>query len=83
MSYTDSYLSININTDFMPNFKFVILCVEVDGNVKPYTEVSKNKKVHYPQVWYDKKDEHNPYWLAEQWQPVVYTDESHKTSEKM
>ncbi len=83
MSYTDSYLSINIGTDFMQNFKFVILCVEVDGNVKPYTEVSKNKKIHYPQVWYDKNDEHNPYWLAEQWQPVVYTDESHKTSEKM
>lgn len=82
MSYTDRFLSINVDTDFMPNFKFVILCVEVDGNVKPYTDVTKNKKVHYPQVWYDKKDKHNPYWLAEQWQPDVYTDKKHKTTQK-
>ena len=83
MSYTDKYLSINIDTDFMKNFKFVILCVEVDGDIKPYTDVTKNKKVHYPQVWYDKNDKHNPYWLAEQWQPDVYTDKKHKTTEKM
>ena len=83
MSYTDKYLSINIDTDFMKNFKFVILCVEVDGDIKPYTDVTKNKKVHYPQAWYDKNDKHNPYWLAEQWQPDVYTDKKHKTTEKM
>ncbi|WP_294837091.1 hypothetical protein [uncultured Eubacterium sp.] len=83
MSYTDNYLSINVDTDFMKDFKFVILCVEVDGKVKPYTDAVKNKKIHYPQVWYDKHDKHNPYWLSSQWQPEVYTDKKHKTTEKM
>lgn len=83
MSYTDKYLSINVDTDFMESFKFVILCVEVDGKVTPYTDAVKNKKVHYPQVWYDVHKKHNPYWLSSKWQPEVYTDKKHKTTDKM
>lgn len=83
MSYNDKYLSINIDTDFMKGFKFVILCVEADGDIKPYTDVSKNKKIHYPQVWYDKNKKHNPYWLSGKWQPEVYTDKKHKNTDKM
>ena len=30
MSYTDRYLSISADSDFMQDFRFVILCVEVD-----------------------------------------------------
>lgn len=80
MSYTDRYLSISADSDFMQDFRFVILCVEVDKIVTPYKEVTENEKVHYPQVWYDENNEHNPYWLAGQWRPVIYTDKAHKVS---
>ena len=80
MSYTDRYLSISADSDFMQDFRFVILCVEVDKIVTPYKEVTENEKVHYPQIWYDENNEHNPYWLAGQWRPVIYTDKAHKVS---
>lgn len=80
MSYTDRYLSISADSDFMQDFRFVILCVEVDKIVTPYKEVTENEKVHYPQIWYDENNEHNPYWLASQWRPVIYTDKAHKVS---
>lgn len=80
MSYTDRYLSISADSDFMQDFRFVILCVEVDKVVTPYKEVTENEKVHYPQIWYDENNEHNPYWLAGQWRPVIYTDKAHKVS---
>lgn len=80
MSYTDRYLSISADSDFMQDFRFVILCVEVNKIVTPYKEVAENEKVHYPQIWYDENNEHNPYWLAGQWRPVIYTDKAHKVS---
>ena len=80
MSYTDRYLSISADSDFMQDFRFVILCVEVDKIVTPYKDVTENEKVHYPQIWYDENNEHNPYWLAGQWRPVIYTDKAHKVS---
>ena len=80
MSYTDKYLSISADSDFMQGFRFVILGVEVEKRVAPYKEVTENERVHYPQVWYDENNEHNPYWLAGQWRPVIYTDKAHKVS---
>ncbi len=83
MSYFGKYLTISADSDFMENFRFVIVCVEVDGEVKPIKRTTPNKKIHYPQIWYDKHDKHNPYWLASGWYPEVYVDAEHTKTEKL
>lgn len=82
MSYSDSFLTISADSDFMDNFRFVVLCVKVDGDVTPLEHPEENKNIHYPQVWYDVNKKHNSYWLASKWQPTVYTDEKHKVTEQ-
>lgn len=67
--YNAQYLTISADCEFMDDFRFVILCVKVDGDITPITDATPNKKIHYPQIWYDENNEHNPYWLAGKWQP--------------
>ena len=70
LSYTSQYLTISADSDFMEQFRFVILCERVDGKIAPITDAVPNEKVHYPQIWYDENNEHNPYWLSSKWQPT-------------
>lgn len=70
LSYTGQYLTISVDSDFMERFRFVILCERIDGKITPITDAVPNEKIHYPQVWYDENNEHNPYWLSSKWQPT-------------
>lgn len=71
MSYDSNYLTISVDTDFMPNYRFCILCQEVKPKkFEKTTKTTPNNKIHYPQSWYDKTGEHNPYWLAGDWSPI-------------
>jgi hypothetical protein len=72
----DKLLTIAAKSDFMPNFRFVLVAVmdaDAQANAVP------NKKVHYPQIWYDENNQQNPYRFAEQWYPTVL-DKSEKPS---
>lgn len=69
-SYFSKYLTISTDTDFMPNYKFCVVCVEVkEKDFEKTQKATPNDKIHYPQSWYDKNEEHNPYWLAGKWAP--------------
>lgn len=70
LSYTSQYLTISADSDFMEQFRFVILCERVDGKITPITDAVPNAKIHFPQIWYDENGEHNPYWLSSKWQPT-------------
>lgn len=73
-NYFDSFLTISVDSDFMENYVFVVLCTKVDGNVKKGEIAKENKKIHYPQSYYDAKKEHNPYQFASEWYPEIYLD---------
>lgn len=78
----NSYLSLCADSDFMENFKFVVLCVKTDSKKfeKSATAVP-NEDIHYPQVWYDENDKTNPYRFSGKWYPEIYTDtETEKTA---
>lgn len=74
-SYNDRFLTLSVDSDFMPNFKFVVLCVKnTQKNTEKSTTAIDNETVHYPQVWYDKNGETNPYRFSSNWYPEIYTD---------
>lgn len=73
-NYFDKFLTISTDTDFMEGYRFVILCASVDGKVKKSTTAEPNNKVHYPQSYYTKHKEHNPYQFAPQWYPEILSD---------
>lgn len=79
LSYFDKFLTLSVESDFMTGFRFVVLCRQVEDGFSPFTEVEVNKKVHYPQVWYDVNKKENPYRFAAKWYPEIYTDAEHKT----
>lgn len=79
-SYNDKFLSISTDSDFMPNFKFVVLCVKnTQKNTEKSTTAIDNESVHYPQAWYDKNGETNPYRFSSNWYPEIYTDDNSNT----
>lgn len=79
-SYDDKFLSISVDSDFMPNFKFVVLCVKnTQKNTEKSTTAIDNESVHYPQAWYDKNGETNPYRFSSNWYPEIYTDDNSNT----
>ena len=79
-SYDDNFLSISADSDFMPNFKFVVLCVKnTQKNTEKSTTAIDNESVHYPQAWYDKNGETNPYRFSSNWYPEIYTDDNSNT----
>lgn len=79
-SYDDKFLSISADSDFMPNFKFVVLCVKnTQKNAEKSTTAIDNESVHYPQAWYDKNGETNPYRFSSNWYPEIYTDDNSNT----
>ena len=81
-NYADRFITVSASSDFMTDFKFVIVGVLVDEEkfVKSETAVA-NENVHYPQIWYDVKFLENPYRFSKKWYPEIYTDSS-KTSTK-
>lgn len=79
--YDDSYLTISCDTDFMKDCRFVIVCVKIkEKDFEQIKITSENKRIHYPQKWYDDNKQKNPYWLAKKWYPVIYTDEKQEHS---
>ncbi len=69
-NYEDYFLSISAPSDFMEDFRFVIVCVKTDR--KGFDKCKKatpNEKIFFPQVWYDKNKEENPYRFAGKWIP--------------
>jgi hypothetical protein len=81
-SFDDSYLTLSVDSDFMENFKFVVLCVKVKpSKFEKSTTATVNDDVHYPQVWFDQNDKTNSYRFSSKWYPEIYTDiESGKTT---
>ena len=79
-SYDDKFLTLSVDSDFMPNFKFVVLCVKnTQKNTEKSTTAIDNESVHYPQAWYDKNGETNPYRFSSNWYPEIYTDDNTNT----
>ena len=69
----DYFLSLSAPSDFMEDFRFVVVCVKTGkrGFDKSKT-ATPNEKIHYPQVWYDKNHQDNPYIFAGKWYPKGY-----------
>ncbi|MBR7060452.1 MAG: hypothetical protein IKI34_01800 [Eubacterium sp.] len=69
-SYDDYFLSVSAPSDFMKDFRFVILCVKNGKSGFEKSETAKpNDKIFFPQVWYDANNEDNPYKFTGKWQP--------------
>lgn len=77
LPYTHNYLTLSVDSHIMENYKFVLLCKEVEPQFKLYKQAVPNEKVHYPQNYYDANGERNPYRFASKWYPTVYADEKH------
>ena len=83
LNYNDSFLTVSTQSKVYDYCNFIILCKKTDGNFEKITDTTPNKRIHYPQKWYDDNDEHNPYWLASKWQPTVYTDKKHTQTKQL
>ena len=58
-----------------PDFKFVAVGVL---NGKAQVNAKANDQIQYPQAWYDKNNQSNPYRFSIGWYPTVYSDSSEK-----
>ena len=66
----DYFLSVSAPSDFMEDFRFVIVCVKTDKRGFEKSKTAKpNEKIMFPQIWYDKNNEENPYRFAGKWHP--------------
>ena len=72
--YEHRILTLSVQSDFMPDFRFVVVCVKTKDNFKKSKTAIPNETIHYPQIWYDKKGEKNPFFLAGKWYPEIITD---------
>ena len=69
-NYEDYFLSVSVPSDFMKDFRFVIVCVKTDKKgFEKCKKATPNEKIFFPQVWYDKNEEENPYRFAGKWIP--------------
>ncbi|MBE6742250.1 MAG: hypothetical protein E7570_08135 [Ruminococcaceae bacterium] len=69
-SYDDYFLTISVTSDFMEDFRFVIVCVKTDEkHFEKSEKASDNKKIFYPQVWFDENKQENPYRFTSKWIP--------------
>lgn len=83
MTYNHNYVSLYCDSDYMPDFVFVIVCVEIDKKFEKITTAQDKEKIHYPQIWYDKADEKNPYFLSGKWYPEIYTNVVSQKTKKL
>ena len=74
-------LSVSVPSDFMPDFRFVLVCVKAEDNFNKIESAEPNEKIYYPQVWYDKNKQKNPYYLTGKWYPEIIIDSSGKTKQ--
>ena len=71
----DHCLTVSVESDIMPDYRFVIVGVRVDrGRVKRTAKTEENEMIHYPQSLCDKKGIHNSYRLAGHWYPEIITE---------
>ena len=69
-SEEDYFLTLSVPSDFMEDFRFVVVCVKADKKgVQKSETATPNEKIHFPQVWYDANGEQNPYIFAGKWYP--------------
>ena len=64
-------LSVSVPSDFMSNFRFVVVCVKTDKKFEKSQTATPNDRIHYPQIWYDKNKKDNPFYLAGKWYPEI------------
>lgn len=86
-SQEDKFVSITADSDFMADFKFVILCVQTDEKKFEKSGKADNfENIRYPQIWYDVNNQENPYWLSAGWYPEMIVNaengKTKKTTEK-
>lgn len=75
LSYTDRFITVSADSDFMNDFKFVIVGVKIDKSKLNKSNVAiPNNNVHYPQIWYDVNNLENTYRWSKKWYPEIYTD---------
>ncbi len=78
LDYGGYYLSISTPTSTEPDSRFVILCRKVgeEESFEKTADTKPNKRIRHTQKWYDEHKEKNPFWLAADWYPEIYTDSS-------
>jgi hypothetical protein len=87
INYTPSnknyFLTLSVDSDFMENSKFVVLCIKLDDseNFSKITSATDNPSVHYQQKWYDQQNLQNPYRFSSKWYPEIYLPDSVKTTQ--
>lgn len=79
ISSKDRLITLAAKSDFMPDFRFIVVGV-LDADKQ--NEVTPNRKVHYPQAWYDANNQTNPYRFSGDWYPVIKFENSEETSEQ-
>lgn len=83
LPYINSYLTVSIDSHLMDNYRFVMLCKEVEQTFNKYSRTAVNEKIHYPQNYYDAIGERNPYRFASKWVPTIYVDDEHTVTKKI
>ncbi len=79
----DYFLTLSVDSDFMKDFRFAVLCVKVDDkDFEKSSTAVPNENTHYPQVWYDKYEKVNPFRFAAKWYPELYIDEENQKTTK-
>ena len=71
----DKLIMLVGSSSVYPDFKFVAVGVL---NGKAQVNAKANDQIQYPQAWYDKNNQSNPYRFSIGWYPTVYSDSSEK-----
>lgn len=71
----DKLITLAAKSDFMPNFRFVVVGAL---NAEKQAGAEENSRIHYPQVWYDNNGTTNPYRFSSEWYPEIYDKENDK-----
>lgn len=82
-NYDDYFLTVSADSDFMPDYKFVLVCASNGKGVKKSKKAVKNEKIHFPQSYYDNKKEHNTFYFTGKWYPEIYTNEERTETKKL
>lgn len=76
----DYFLTLSVDSDFMEDFRFVVVCVKIDKDEFEKSKTAEpNDNVHYPQVWYDENEKNNVFIFSSKWYPEIYIDEENTT----
>lgn len=75
LKYDDKVLNISCDTDFMKEFKFVVVLKQVDDDYKKPNNISVNNNPRYPQVYYDVNNKRNSFIFAKNWYPEIIDDD--------